>query len=251
MKNEHVNDSGLLRKLGTLGLVVAVVLIVPRASSAIASWLAPHLFGDLSSPVYVWLWSSAHHTAQLLLALGLMLALHRPLSDWGFNLRQWRLSLRLFGKFVLYFTLFVGLGHVPLILFGQPPAFVLTPEAVMAELTFKGLLSGTSEEPLFRGFVMTVLYTAWRGKVRIGPVEVPHAGLWATGLFMLAHVGFTLSPLAITHFSPIQQVQAAIMGVFYAVYFHQTRSLLAPILVHNYFNFMLTALGMTWALLAR
>jgi membrane protease YdiL (CAAX protease family) len=65
---------------------------------------------------------------------------------------------------------------------------------------------------------------------------------------MIAHIGFSLSPAAVHHFSIAQQVQAMLLGLFYAYYFHRTRSLLAPVLVHNLFNFLLTSFGVIWAL---
>jgi len=67
----------------------------------------------------------------------------------------------------------------------------------------------------------------------------------------LAHLGYTLSPFAITWVWVPQLAQALDLEIFCAGVFHQTRSLLCLILVHIYFNFTLTAQGMLWALLRR
>lgn len=103
-------------------------------------------------------------------------------------------------------------------------------------LGFQMLLSGTCEEPLFRGMVMVVLARYMKGMHQIGKWEIPTTGIIATVLFMLAHIGFTLSPFAITHFSVLQQFTALGLGVYYAVSFHRTGSLLCPILSHNFAN---------------
>ncbi|MFQ5950744.1 MAG: type II CAAX prenyl endopeptidase Rce1 family protein [Candidatus Geothermarchaeales archaeon] len=65
------------------------------------------------------------------------------------------------------------------------------------------------------------------------------AGILAAILFMLAHIGFTFSPFAITHFSLSQQFLAFVHGLYYAIVFHRTGSLLGPIISHGYSNGML------------
>ncbi len=167
-------------------------------------------------------------------------------------MRNRQRSLSLLRAFVLYFVLFVVAGHVILYFIGPAPTWPhpLTLRNVAGELGFKALLSGTAEEPLFRGLVMMVLYRSWAGQSKWIGIQISHAGLIATGLFIVAHIGFSLAPLQITWISPIQLAQAGVLGFFYAVVFDRTRSLLTPILAHNFANTFLTAIGMTWALIA-
>ena len=61
-----------------------------------------------------------------------------------------------------------------------------------------------SEEPLFRGMVMTVLGKYLRGTKRIGSFEVPSSGVVVAIVFTLANISYTFSPFAITHFSLLQ-----------------------------------------------
>ncbi len=103
-------------------------------------------------------------------------------------------------------------------------------------LGFQVLLSGTAEEPLFRGMLMTVLGKYLRGTYRIGNFEIPSSGVVAAILFTLAHVGFTLSPFAITDFSLFNVIGAFVLGLFFASVFHRTGSLLGPIIMHGYAN---------------
>lgn len=243
------------RNAGVWNVLIAVasVLVIPRLAGETQRLVAER-FGyalDGVDPSGVYIWASIHHVAQLLLTIALMLIFSRSLASWGFNLQNRNRSLQLFGRFFIYYTAFVVVGHVALFFLTPAPAFLhpLNARNIAGELGFKLFLSGTCEEPLFRGFVMSLLYRTMTGVFRVGRIEMPYAGAVATVLFMLAHVGYTLSPLAITWISPAQQVQACALGLFYAYMFHQTRSLLGPVLVHNYFNFSLTALGMLWALL--
>jgi uncharacterized protein len=90
------------------------------------------------------------------------------------------------------------------------------------------VLVGLSEEIVFRGFFQTALAAFWHGTVQIFGVRVPVAGLLAAVIFTLAHVSFR-------HMSadPRQLVLAFTLGVFYAVAYYRTGSLLAPIVAHN------------------
>jgi uncharacterized protein len=245
-----------LKRLGNIGnisIATVAVLVIPRMAWEVQRLVAERFGPALErfDPNGVYVWSSIHHLTQLALTIAVMLAFRRTLAGWGFNLENRHRSLHLVGQFFVYYTAFAVAIHVALFFLAPAPAFPhpLNAINVAGELGFKLLLSGTCEEPLFRGFVMMVLCQSMTGTFRVGRIEMPHAGLAATVLFMLAHVGYTLSPFAITWVSPAQQFQALALGLFYAYMFHQTRSLLGPVLVHNYFNFSLTALGMLWALL--
>ena len=94
----------------------------------------------------------------------------------------------------------------------------------------------TGRRALFRGLAMTVLGKYWRGKVRFENFEIPSIAIVATIFFMLAHMNFTVSPFAITHFSLYQQFLSFGLGLFEAIVFYRTGSLLGPIIFHAYSN---------------
>jgi membrane protease YdiL (CAAX protease family) len=231
------------------GLII--ILVIPQLASEAANHLAPAFEKWDTNGVYAWI--TIHHVAQLLLALLLMLIIARPLSKWGLNLDNKEKSLEYIKGFILYVTGFVIVGHIILYFTSPAPTFrfPLTAENIIGELGFKLLLSGTSEEILFRGLVMTLLLRSWPEKAKIFGLEISWAGIWATLFFVLAHIGFRPFPFEITFIDPMQLGQALLMGTFYAIVFDKTRSLLTPILAHNFFNFFLTGVGMLWVFLAR
>ena len=53
---------------------------------------------------------------------------------------------------------------------------------------------------------------------------------------MYGHIGFTVFPFEITYISWPQQVWALGLGLYYAVVFQKTKSLLCPVLSHGYSN---------------
>ena len=127
---------------------------------------------------------------------------------------------------------------LPNIISGTAPFidYPLTATNMAGELGFQVLLTGTGEEPLFRALIMIVLGKYMTGMYRIGNFEIPSSGIVAAILFTLAHVGFTFAPFAITHFEPLQLFGALVLGLFFAIVFHRTGSLLAPIIMHGYGN---------------
>jgi membrane protease YdiL (CAAX protease family) len=74
---------------------------------------------------------------------------------------------------------------------------------------------------------MTLLAQSWKKSYRVGKIEISSSGLWATFLFMFGHI---------STFSIAQQLSSFGLGLYYAIVFHKTKSLLGPILSHGYSN---------------
>ena len=187
-----------------------------------------------------WVQTIDHHIWQMLLALVLIFILSRGrLERWGLNLHNAGESLRLLWKFIKIVGLYlIGVGFlIQLFFYPRPEAeFPITVANVTGRLLFMGLISGLSEEILFRGFMQTFLYRFFKGLYRWGPVEIPVAGLITAIIFSLVHINFRFFPFEITHLSIPQLLLAFGLGLYYAYAYHQTRSLLNPILAHNFVN---------------
>ena len=218
-------------------IALLAVFIIPRSARVVTNLVWPLV--SAFDPERVFLWITIHHVLQLAFTVLVMKLVFRvDLRQWGINLNKLPESLRIFGWFALVYFGWVILLRLPDIISGSAPSFSysLTTRNMAGYLGFQFLLSGTGEEPLYRGMVITVLGKYWRGTHRIGDVEITSAGIVAAILFMLAHIGFTFSPFAITHFSLYQQFLAFGLGLYYAIVFHRTGSLLGPIISHGYAN---------------
>jgi len=79
--------------------------------------------------------------------------------QWGFNLNKLPESLRIIGRFAPIYFGVVILLQLPNIISGTAPSFdySLTAKNMGGYLGFQFLLTGTAEEPLFRGMLMIVL----------------------------------------------------------------------------------------------
>lgn len=199
-----------------------------------------------------WVQMIDHHLWQMVLALVVIFVLSRgQWQAWGFNLWNLDESLRLLKKFFLYYGLyFVGIGWVIQFLFSPrpQPAYPLTAANIVGMLVFKGVLSGLSEEILFRGMMQTYFQRYFTGVWTWKSVELPTAGIVTAVIFTLVHINFRLFPFEITHLYPPQLMLAFVLGLYYASTYHRTGSLLNPILAHNFSNttLYLSELALLW-----
>lgn len=222
------------RKIFDLITVLTVAAIITRTSTYLSDIFSPYfLFID---PDKVFAWSWIHHIIQFVLALSAMLLYPGiKLRDWGFNLRESNLSLRIVLKFSIGWLIFYGIGaFITLKMSGNTSVypFHFTTRNVIGYSGFMFLMPGLSEETLFRGFVMIVLGQSWKGIVNIGKLTVPVSGILAALIFTCAHISCNLFPLKF-YFSTGQLIAAFGLGIFYAIVFYKTKSLLAPMLCHS------------------
>lgn len=213
-------------------IVMAVALAIPWLGSALVPLSFPLL--ETVDPHRYWLLQTTHQIGALLLTLVVMRAFSaRPWAEWGFNVRNAGTSLKMTGLFAMLVT-------VPLYLLmdaAPAPSDPISPWSIVAVLTTHFLVIGFTQEVLYRGFVMGVLAQRWPRAALIAGVAVPMSGLWAAMIFMLSHV----KPFP-PYIWPAQLGFALAFGLFYAIMYHRTGSLLGPALAHGYSNTAFVAL---------
>jgi uncharacterized protein len=220
-------------------LLLYYAIQYPSAWAALQNpWGAPPAWHERGR----WLYMTIHHLAQALLALlaiGFLSGFR--FRNWGLNLDNAAESLRLVRQFSIWFGAVIGASLLLQLLTGASSIYQRPLEAdhIIGGLFFMWIVSGLSEEILFRGLFQTWFARFWKGRVQLFGIEVPVAGIVAAALFALVHVNFSFSTWQITHFSPMQVALAFVLGIFYAVAYHRTGSLLAPALAHNISNGMM------------
>ena len=183
-------------------------------------------------------WDMVHHTVQMLLALLVMILpfWKKGLSEWGFNNISKKENKEIILKFTLGFLVFFTLGKTfYLWLSGWPKALDFDPNRfnVWSRILFRLVMPGLSEEILFRGLVIGILMISIKSFIKIGKIEIPTAGIIAAVIFAIAHVGINFMPFQIVYYNVGQLIAAFVFGVFYSIIFVKTKSLLAPIIIHN------------------
>jgi membrane protease YdiL (CAAX protease family) len=229
-------------------LFLTVLLLgVPRLAGSFAD-----LF-DYSAidPDGAFAWISVHHIAQAVVFLILILAVSKVSSirfgfGWG-DRKEGLAYLRLF--MLIYIGYVVVHRLIFLLLAGSLPVFwhPLTARNIIGQLGFQLLLTGPSEELIFRAFAISMLGLLLKGTVSDGGKgpgkviatmfggNISVANLIAAVIFGLAHVRFTFVPFSVS-FETGQVVVAVILGLFYGVCYERSKSMIYPMLMHSFSN---------------
>lgn len=251
MKSEtDKNTSALVWRIPLLliaGMVTAKAINL--FSFAVADQVDPWLASF--DPHGVFMYISIHHIVQLLLVLGLMFIFTRlhaaaTFRLLGFNLDEWRFSLKWALLFTLGWTVIqFGAGYF-LVRNGLSanPGYPLTWRNLAGSFAFQFFLSGSSEEPLYRGLIMSAMLVGWRPLFRKPERLAIASTAGSTLVFMWDHINFSFSPLSVTHFNLLQQGTLLVFGIFYGWLFWRTQSLLGPILTHGLLNVIIVASGL-------
>jgi uncharacterized protein len=237
-----------LRSILWVLFLTVLLLGVPRLAGAFAD-----LFDYAAiDPDGAYAWISVHHMAQAVVFLILILVIGKVSAirfGFGWGERQEGLSyLRLFvliyiGYVVMHRLVFLALtGSLPVV------SYPLTARNIIGQLGFQLLLSGPSEELIFRAFAITMLGLLVNGVVfgnkdtgagktaftMLGG-ELSVANLIAAIIFGLAHVRFTFAPFSAS-FETGQVVVAVILGLFYGVCYERSKSMIYPMIMHSFSN---------------
>jgi hypothetical protein len=181
-------------------------------------------------------WICLQHTGQLLVGLIIIAALKFTVlpADYGLHWprgKTYILPAILWGVF--FGALMSLVDYAPQILAHTKPdpGLALTRSNVWGWLFFEGVYVGPTEEIPFRALLVTYLATTMPGKLRVGRFEMNWAGILVAIIFALLHVASFNTrawPQALG-----QQVYAFALGVIYAYWLDNSRSIVAPIIGHN------------------
>lgn len=243
-------------KQGLWVLFLTVLLLgVPRLAGVFAD-----LF-DYSAidPDGAFMWISVHHIAQAVVFLILMLGISKVNAirfgfGWGDREVGW-FYMRVFALIFIGYVVVQRL--IVLILTGSLPVFwhPLTARNIIGQLGFQLLLSGPSEELIFRAFAITMLALLVKGVVfsnkdagpgkaafKVFGGEMSVANLIAAAIFGLAHVRFTFAPFSAS-FDTGQVIVSVILGLFYGICYERSKSMIYPMLMHSLSNVVVVSVS--------
>ena len=225
--------------------LAAILLGVPRLSGLVADLFNYHAIDPDGS--YAWI--SVHHIVQALIFIFIIYAINiiKPF-DFGFGWGNKAVGK----KYVLKFTLIFGVGslvnYIIVILIGsfQPFQYPLTLNNIVGHLAFQLLLSGPSEELIFRAFAITMLALVVKGRLLKG--KISYANIIAAIIFGLAHVGFSFAPFTL-NYTLYQVILAISLGIFYGDCFEKSGSVFYPMMMHSISNIIMVSLTIIATLL--
>jgi uncharacterized protein len=231
--------NGLIGIAGVLALLLATGALVALVQRGGVSWrwlgvaaglvllndlLLTRVYGTLPDLFEGgdWNWQG-----KLLALLGTLVVASLPAFGWrrsGITVRQepdgWAPVLLVSAAYVL---VFVGLA----LAFPSEPA---TAETIAFQLSMPGL----EEETFYRGVLLLALGRAFTARVRLGGVDWGWGALVSCALFGLAHAfGFSEGAFQFDALTMLLTAGPSLIAVWLAL---RTRSVLIPVLLHNFGN---------------
>lgn len=146
-------------EFGKLPLYIVFITIqfIPRLSTIFDNLLNSLIYGFDKDGAFLWI--SIHHIFQFILIILVMRIYFKSrLVDWGFNLDNRKYVIKIIGWFiivlsvielVIWMIIYINKGNIQ-----QYIGFPFSFKNILSYYSFETFLSGTCEEPLFRGFAI-------------------------------------------------------------------------------------------------
>lgn len=217
------------------------LLFFQRFASILAGMIANLFAYDYIDPSNAFMHISIHHIVQMMIALLAIYFISKK-YDIRFNLKFRRSKIGVIYTWIfiiiicLYVltTYFIGYKAGTI----QPYEYPLTATNICGTLGFQLLLSGPSEEILFRALPISIFLSMFKNKTNTWKNSV--VIMLSCILFSLAHISWDYSVLNFEYF---QLIYAFILGVAYAITFMKSKSIIYPMIMHSMSNFLMVGIG--------
>ncbi len=188
-----------------------------------------------------------HHVLQAAIGLAaiaiFMRAARLTAADFGFRVGGFRASLKPIIVFSSLFCvvqivgtwLYVFVLDLPLYL-----GYKIAPGNFIGYFLFEVLLSGTSEEILFRSFLIVFVSHTLRNATSDGKAIRFAVVVISTIAFMVGHIGIDFAAWRITYVNWIQQATCVTVSIFYCWLFFRFGNIYSAMITHNALNGIVT-----------
>jgi len=233
------------------GSLAFIALFLVQVFASKAGWAVANLFSYASiDPADLFAGLSVHHIVLMLIGLAVIMVLRKlTKADFGLGLGDSQKGLRYFLIFTAVIALIALIYHILMYVLGQAPAFdfPLTKKNVLGTLGFQLLLSGPSEEILYRALPVTVLAYVFGKSIRLKG-DITLEVVLASILFTAAHIKWSIFPFS-AEFIPSQLFYAFTMAIVSGIVYQQSRSILYPMLMHSISNVLMVGTGYLFVVL--
>lgn len=225
MKNRY-------KKIGWVLFMGFVLLGIPRLADLFAGQIN---YSEID-PDGAFGWITIHHIVQALLFLPVMLILARSKNfKFGFTPGNKKVGLYFVRLFLIIFSFYMIMSLI-IVYFTETFnifPYPLIARNILGQLGFQLLLSGPSEELIFRAFAITMLSLYLKGSFFNG--KLSNASIIAAIIFGLAHIRFAFFPFSMSY-DPFQLVYAAALGLVYGICYESSKSMIYPMIMHSMSN---------------
>lgn len=223
-------------------VAIVVIFIFQTIASKLGGLIARNTNYSTIDSYNIFAFISIHHIVQMLIALAAILFIKKALK-LQFNLKSRYSKIGI--KYTMFFTAAILIYVLASYSIGYKLGTVnfydypLSVTNVVGTLGFQLLLSGPSEEILFRALPITILLYLWnKGKGNNPIVSI----VCSSALFAAAHITWGFSPFTI-QIDWFQLIYAFILGLAYAVTYIKSKSIIYPMIMHSMSNFLMVGVG--------
>jgi uncharacterized protein len=230
-------------------ILMVVFLTISLLGLPIVSGKIASMFNYIKiDPNGVFMWISVHHIVQALFFIIFIVMIQLVIRllnqknkesvakiDFGFGLGHKKLGIKYVSIFTAAFLVYTAIGFAIALITKtfNPPWYPINSRNVFGYLGFQLLLSGPSEEILFRSFGITMLALVWNKRIFKGKLSI--ANLVLGIIFGLAHIGIYFSPFEL-RYSLFQVIYAFALGLIYGDCFEKTGSVYYSMALHSISN---------------
>ena len=230
--------------------IIFILLLIQQITSKIGGLIANLFTYKKLDPQNLFAFISVHHIVQGIIALLIIMICKKLYKiNFGFKLGKVKEGLNYVGIFTIFMLFYVLVSYVIFYNLGMIKSlnFSLNAKNVWGTLGFQLLLSGPSEEILFRALPISILMLLFNKSI-IVKWGVSVETIIAAFLFSIAHIKWSLSPFVI-NMDYYQLVYAFILGVVYGKVYQKSDSVFYPMLMHSISNVLNVGIGYLFAML--
>jgi len=245
MNNNFISEQRSKPNILKIVLISVALLITQQGIARISGMVANAFSYGTIDPDGLFAWISVHHIVQLALGLLILWILGKSLDlDFGLKIGDRKRGMKSIALFAAFMTVYVAVGYTIKLSGGEiSNDFALNARNVIGTLGFQLLLSGPSEEILFRALTITMLvYASGQKTAKNGRLRLTYQCVVAAALFSIAHINWTLMPPTIS-VDIMQLFYAFGLGLLYGMVYQQTGSVLYPIIMHSISNVWMVGAG--------
>lgn len=237
-------------KVKTLIAVIGMFLLLfflQTGAALLGVKAASRLNYDQIDPYHLFAWLMVHHIVQMAAGIVIIFFISKFFKlDWYFTMgdkKSGLWSVVVFSIVLIVYTLIsypVG-NWLNMI---KPYTYPLNFRNITGYLGFELLLSGPSEEILFRALPIILLTAVMKNSVsfKLFKWDISIANLLAALLFSVAHVQWSLSPFTLRA-DYYQLVYVFVLGIAYGVVYVKSKSILYPMMMHSFSNVIFIGIG--------
>ncbi len=193
---------------------------------------------------------SVHHIIQMVIALAAIVIIKKK-TDMNFflkpNISKSGIIYTVLTTLIIAAAVFVV--YVVLIKSGVQFKYnyPLDAKNITGSLGFQLILSGPSEEILFRALPLTLLLFFWNKE---GKTNLLIPVLITALLFSAAHINWSISPLQISFGNCMQLIYSFILGTVYGFTYIKYKNVVYPMILHSMSNIFMVGGGYLYLILS-